>query len=259
MATSTTARPRSAPPLRVRSEIRHRRQLLLPWLDAEGQARIDDATVVIARVGGLGGPLVQSLVVAGVGRIRFFHEGDLLDEDLHRMILMRPDGVGRPRAPQAEATIHAMAGAGCEAVGSSERITPALAAELMRSADIAIGAAPTYEERLILGDAARAAGKPFVDAAMYDDEAHLLCVHPEAGACLRCLVPDPPTWRPDFPVLGAVSATIGNLAAYHVLRILAGVEDVPWGELVHLDLARMSLLRTGVPRRPGCPTCASVA
>jgi molybdopterin/thiamine biosynthesis adenylyltransferase len=245
-------------PPRAAAGSRHRRQLLLPWLDRPGQERIDRATVLIARVGGLGGPLVQSLVVAGVGRILFYHEGELLDEDLHRMVLMDPDGVGRPRAPQAEATIRTLAGAGCEAVGRDARITPADAARLMATADLAIGAAPTYEERLILNDAARAAGKPFVDAAMYDDEAHLLCVHPRRGACLRCLVPEPPAWRSDFPVLGAVSATIGNLAAYHVIRILAGVRDVPWGELLHLDLEQSTLTRTAVPRRPECPACASV-
>ena len=234
---------------------RHRRQQLLGWLDESAQHRLYDATVLIARVGGLGGPLTQSLAMAGVGRIIFFHDGELLDEDLHRMVLMHPDGVGRPRAPQAESTLRRLGRPGIQVQGINARIRPEDAARWMREADLAIGAAPTYEERLILNDAAIAAGKPFVDAAMYDDEATLLCVHPDRGACLRCLVPEPPPWRADFPVLAAVSAAIGSIAAYHCSRILAGAEPVPWGTWIHLDLERMTMKTAQLQERGGCPTC----
>lgn len=234
---------------------RHRRQKLLAWLGEEEQARIAGATVLIARVGGLGGPLTQSLAMAGVGRIVFFHEGNLLDEDLHRMVLMDPEGVGKPRAPQAVRALRRLGRPGFQVQGFDARIRPEDAAHWMREADLAIGAAPTYEERLILGDAAFAAGKPFVDAAMYDDEATLLCIRP-GGPCLRCLLPEPPAWRADFPVIAAVSAAIGNLAAYHCLRIVAGAADpVPWGKLLHLDVATMTMRNVRLSSRPGCPTC----
>ncbi|MEZ5066236.1 MAG: ThiF family adenylyltransferase [bacterium] len=236
---------------------RHRRQMLLPWLDAEGQRRIREATVLITRVGGLGGPLAQSLAVAGVGRIVLFHEGALLDEDLHRMVLMHPERVGEPRGSQAAETLRRLGAPHLEVCGFDHRITEAEAARWMRESDLAIGAAPTYEERLLLNDAALAAGKPFVDAAMYDDETHVLCVDPGKSGCLRCLVPEPPPWRADFPVLAAVSAMVGNLAASLALRILAGAGAIPWGELVHFDAARIELTRVRVPRSAGCPACAA--
>lgn len=238
---------------------RHRRQKLLPWLDDEAQQRLYSSTVLVSRVGGLGGPLAQSLAVAGVGRIVLFHESALLDEDLHRMVLMDPDGVGEPRAPQAVETLYRLGRPGFEAVGFDERVTPVSAARWMRECDVAIGAAPTYEERLTLNDAALSAGKPFVDAAMYGDETHVLCVKPGTGACLRCLVPEPPPWRADFPVLGAVSAMIGNLAASLVVRILAGAGPIPWGEFIHFDAERITLTKAEVPRRDDCAACAAVS
>jgi molybdopterin-synthase adenylyltransferase len=255
------SRPRRSPDIGTHgstaaSTNRHRRQELLGWLGETGQRKLSRSTVLITRVGGLGGPLAQSLALAGVGRIVLFHEGFLIEEDLHRMMLMDPGGVGMPRAPQARASLERMAAPGACIEAYRERITPGEARRWMPSVDLAIGAAPTYEERLLLGDAAREHGKPFVDAAMYDDEAQLLCVHPTDGPCLRCLVPEPPRWREDFPVLAAVSATIGNLAAYHCVRILAGAEPVPWGELVHLDMEQMALKKTRLSRRPGCPSCA---
>lgn len=236
---------------------RHRRQKLLSWLGEAGQERLARSSVLITRVGGLGGPLAQGLVLAGVGRIVFFHEGELLNEDLHRMVLMDPGGVGRPRAPQAEASLRRLA-ADAEVRGIARRLTAPDAAAWMSECDLAVGAAPTYEERLVLNDAAVAAGKPYVDAAMCGDEAHLFCVRPGETACLRCLIPMPPPWDPDFPVLGAVSAMIGSLAAAVCVRILAGADGVPWGEFVHVDLERFAMRRAPVERRPACAACGSV-
>ena len=233
---------------------RHRRQELLSWIDGDRQRRIAGSTVLVSRVGGLGGPLAQSLAVAGVGRIVFFHEGEVLEEDLHRMILMEPDGVGGLRAPQAERSLRRLGRPGVEVIGFDHRITRKEADRWMREADLAVGAAPTFEERLILNDAALAAGKPFVDAAMYADETHVLCVRP-GGSCLRCLVPSSPPWRHDFPVLAAVSAMVGNLAAALSIRILAGADGVPWSELLYFDAERIELTKTVVPPRPECPAC----
>jgi molybdopterin/thiamine biosynthesis adenylyltransferase len=196
--------------------------------------------------------------MAGVGRVVFFHEGLLGEEDLNRMVLMDPEAVEAPRAPQAAAALERRGRPEFRVVSFARRVTRDDADHWMRTCDVAIGAAPTYEERLVLNDAAAAAGKPYVDAAMYGDEGHVLCVLPGRSACLRCLLPEVPPWRDDFPVLGAVSAAIGNLAAVFTTRILAEAPDVPWGELIHVDFAGVALTRTRVPRRPDCAACASL-
>jgi adenylyltransferase/sulfurtransferase len=252
---------RAAAPRDARSadRDRYRRQKLLPWLGDTGQARLERAGVLVTRVGGLGGPVVQSLALAGIRRLVFYHPGVLLEEDLHRMVLMMPGRIGEARAPQAEASIRRLRG-DLDVRGFDRIITPDEAARWMHELDLAIGAAPTFEERLVLHDAALAAGKPYVDAAMHADEVQVLCVRP-GGPCLRCLLPEPPPWNDDFPVLGAVSALAGNLAAALAVRILAGrtagaaAGGVPWGEVLHLDVQALALRRIPLARRAGCLAC----
>ena len=140
---------------------RYRRQMLLAWLGEEGQTRLARSSVLLTRAGGLGGPLALSLAAAGVGRIIVFHEGRLLEEDLHRMILMDPERVGEARAPQIEAALRRLR-PGSDVRAFPERLTAAEAARWMRECDLAIGAAPTFDERLMLNDAAVAAGTPVV-------------------------------------------------------------------------------------------------
>lgn len=232
---------------------RFRRQKLLAWLGEEGQLRLGRAGVLIARSGGLGGPLLQSLALGGLGRAVFFHPGALREEDLHRMVLAVGGPVGESRVRYIEAALRRL-GPQLDVRGFDAAISPHAAARWMRELDLAIGAAPTFEERLVLNDAACGAGKPMLDAAMHGDELQILCVRPQ-GPCLRCLVPEPPPWDDDFPVFAAVSAVAGNLAALLAARILTGRGEVPWGELLHLDLESFTLRRIPIARRRGCPVC----
>ncbi|MBK8229742.1 MAG: HesA/MoeB/ThiF family protein [Candidatus Eisenbacteria bacterium] len=237
-----------------RGRDRFHRQKLNSWIGEVGQERLAGASVLITRVGGLGGPLAQSLVLAGVGRLVIHHEGTLDPEDTHRMVLMDPGRVGEPRAPQAAESLRRI-NPDLRLEYSEARITPDSARAALGTCDLAIGAAPTFEERLTLNSAARATGKPYLDAAMCGDEGQVMLVHPTEGACLECLLAEPPPWPVDFPVVAPVSATIGNLAAWIALRVLTTAADLPWGRYIHFDFPRLALTHYTVPRRTNCGTC----
>ena len=51
----------------------------------------------------------------------------------------------------------------------------------------------------------------------------LTAVRPGHSACLACLYPEEPLhWKREFPVFGAVSGTVGCLAAMEAIKVLAG-------------------------------------
>lgn len=240
-----------------RTADRYRRQRLMAGFGPEEQARLGRAAVLISRTGGLGGPTALSLAAAGVGRLVLHHEGVLEPEDLNRMILMEEAGLGCARAAQAEAALRRF-NPEVQVVARGSRITPAEAAAWLETVDLAIGAAPTLEERFILNAACVQARKPYIDAAVCGEQGQILAVRPGASACLRCLSPEDPPWDADFPVLGALSAVVGNLAALLAIRALTGWGSVPWGAYLHIDLASLDLRPIAVPRRPGCPVCGDL-
>ena len=65
-------------------------------------------TVMISRVGGLGGLVAYELAAAGVGRLVLAHGGNLKPSDLNRQLLMRHDALGQARIGTAVETLKAL-------------------------------------------------------------------------------------------------------------------------------------------------------
>src|SRR5688572_30455488 len=80
-------------------------QTWVPDFGEAGQERLKAASVLVSRVGGVGGNVALQLAAAGVGRLVLAHAGNLRPADLNRQILMSDAGLGAPRAEQAAARL----------------------------------------------------------------------------------------------------------------------------------------------------------
>jgi len=230
-------------------------QLGMTDLGLEGQRRLKRASVLVSRIGGVGGAAALYLAAAGVGRLVLAHAGPIRHADLNRQILMSTPALGRPRV---EAAAERLAALNPHVVVETvaENVSEANAARLVAGATAVVSAAPLFSERLALNAATVRAGIPLVDAAMYDTEVRLFTVVP-GGACLACLCPEPPPqWRREFPVLGAVSGVAGALAAVEVVRLLTGAAPAAAGRLVVLDVATLTSRQFVIPAAPACGVCA---
>ncbi len=230
-------------------------QLSVDGFGEEGQEALKSASVLITRVGGVGGAAAYSLAAAGVGRIVLAHKGDVRPNDLNRQLLMTADWVGRPRVESASRRLKEL-NPRLEVEVVNENVTEENAKRLVASADLIVDAAPLFGERFLLNREAVARRKPMVDSAMYELEAQLTTIVPGKTPCLACLYPgDPPGWRRQFPVFGAVAATIGSLAAVEAIKVLSGLGEPLLGRLLVADLRDMSFRTVKLKRNPRCAVC----
>jgi len=206
-------------------------------------------------VGGVGGAVAQQLAAAGVGRLVLAHAGAIRPSDLNRQTLMTHAGVGRPRVEVAAESLRRL-NPRCDVVTLDENIGDHNAGHLMDLVDVAVSCAPRFGERLAMNRSAVRQGKPLVDCAMYEMEGQVLTVLPGASACLACLYPEePPHWRREFPVFGAVAGVVGCLGAVEVIKLLAGLGEPLAGRLLLMDLGSMAFRRVAAARDPACPAC----
>ncbi len=231
-------------------------QMWVPGMGEEGQRRLKGASVLISRVGGLGGLVALELAAAGVGRLVLAHGGHLKLADLNRQLLQTRSHVGEVRMDSIVRRLQEL-NPDCEVIGIAENASPDNADELVEQADIVVDAAPLFQERLALNAAAFRAEKPMVECAMHNLEASVTTFIPGRTGCLACYVPEvPSTWTRQFPVFGAVSGTAACLGAMEVIKLITGLGEPLAGEMLCMDLARMSFRRVKLPRRDDCAVCA---
>ena len=213
--------------------------------------------MLVTRIGGVGGAAAYALAAAGIGKLVIAHEGNVRANDLNRQLLMTADWVGKPRVASAARRLREL-NPRLEVEAVPENVSEANAERLVRGVDLVIDAAPLFRERFLLNREAVRQGKPMVDSAMYDLEAQLMTVVPGKGPCLACLTPaDPPGWKRQFPVFGAVAGAIGNLAAVEAIKVLAGLGEPLVGRLLVADLRDMSFRTVRIGRNPRCAVCTT--
>ena len=220
-----------------------------------GQRRLKGASVLISRVGGLGGMVAFELAAAGVGRLILAHGGDLRPDDLNRQLLMTHAPIGRPQIDSAVERLKAF-NPRIEIVAVASNINAENADRLVGMADVVVDCAPLFAERYLLNREAMKQRRPMVEAAVHDLEFHLTTLIPGETACLRCLYPEPnPAWTRRFPVLGAVPGVAGSLAALEVIKLIAGFGQTLRGWLLTVDLGSFHVKKLRLHRIADCPDC----
>ena len=230
-------------------------QLWVPEFGAAGQEALKGASVLISRCGGLGSVVAYELAAAGVGRLVLAHGGKIKPSDLNRQLLMTYAGIGKPRVESAARRLRELnPRLEIEAIG--ENMSAENARQIVQRVDLIVDCAPLFSERYAMNHEAVRQDKPLIECAMYDLEAQLTTILPGQTPCLACLYPhDPPAWKREFPVFGAVSGMVGCLGAMEAIKVIAGFGQPLAGELLTCDLRGMTFRKRRIQRNPDCPVC----
>ena len=239
---------------------KYKRQIMIPGFGPEAQEKLRAASALVTRVGGLGGTVAWWLAAAGIGKLVTGHGGKVTPSNLNRQTLMRGDGVGQPRAPQAQETLLRF-NPDLEVVAYAADANESNVADWVGQVDIVCDSSPDFGERLLLNRECWRQGKPMVDSGMNGMEAQLTTIVPPETPCLQCLVPEVPDWwdPQGFGVLGALPGALGGLAALEVIKVLTGYGEPLKGKLLVFDGEDLTFSKYTIHRRPDCPVCGPVS
>jgi molybdopterin/thiamine biosynthesis adenylyltransferase len=122
-----------------------------------------------------------------------------------------------------------------------------------------VDCAPLFPERYLMNRESVRQRKTLVECAVYELEAQITSVLPGRTPCLACLHPDnPPAWKRQFPIFGAVAGTAGCLGAMEAIKLIAELGQPLAGEMLTFDLRDMIFRKRTLRRRPDCPVCAGL-
>lgn len=220
---------------------RYARQTILGEVGPDGQARLSAASVLVVGAGGLGCPVLQYLVGAGVGRIILVDHDTVEVTNLHRQPLYRMSDIGRPKV---EAARDALQGFNPEVrlEGHAERLTPQNAGAFVEAADLVIDAADSFAVTYMLSDLCLAAAKPLISASVIGLTGYVgaFC---GGGPSYRAVFPDVSIdggTCDTVGVLGSAVAVLGSLQAHLALHLLLGLEPSAIGRVMTFDAKRLA-------------------
>jgi len=232
-------------------------QMTVPGFGKEGQEKLRNASVMISRCGGLGSVVAYELAAAGVGKMVLAHGGNVKHSDLNRQLLMTHDWLGKPRIESVERRLKEL-NPRLEIVAVDENVTDDNVADLVGQSDLVIDCAPLFQERYAMNRESIKQNKPMVECAMYEMQAQITTINPRKSACLACLYPDfPDEWKREFPVFGAVSGTLGCIAAMEAVKVISGLGDPLYNKLLTFDLRDVSFMKASIKRNENCPICGN--
>jgi adenylyltransferase/sulfurtransferase len=244
---------------------RYRKQTLFRGLGEAGQARLEQARVVVIGCGALGTVISQSLVRAGVGFVRIV-DRDFVDlSNLQRQVLFDEADVAA-RLPKAIAAQRKL-----EQINSEVTIEaviadagPANIRELVQDCELILDGTDNFEIRYLLNDASLEWGIPWINGGCIGSHGQVFPIFPGVSPCLRCLMPEIPEASgmetcDTAGVLGPAVQVVASLQATEALKILSGQPELVEPALTIIDVWEGSFRRLQLNAsdlRPHCPACS---
>lgn len=236
---------------------RYSRQIRIEGFGLESQRRLKAATVMISRVGGVGGTVAMHLARAGIGRLIIVHGGHIVPEYLNRMQLALPEDLDRPCTEVFVEKLKAI-NPDLDIIAVPENVSEDNVAQLVSKANLVVDGAPLFEERYLMNQAAVRQGKPLVMGAMYSTEGYVTTIVPGETPCLACIYPKKPDYWTNikvFPAIGPGPVIVGSMAAMEAIKVLTGFGQPLKNVLWFFDLETNIVRRLRTDRRSDCPVC----
>lgn len=239
---------------------RYARHIVLREIGGSGQVRLKSAHVVVIGAGGIGSPALQYLAAAGVGRLTVIDDDQVDLSNLQRQTLFGDADISVPKVDAAARALHRL-NRHVAVMPVNARIDAANAPTLLADADVILDGCDNFATRLAVSDAARASRIPLVSAAVGQFEGQLAVFRGwEADKpCYRCLVGGNPDRAEascaEAGVIGALTGTIGSLAALEVIRALVPFGSDPAGKLLIADTLDWRFRTLVLAKDPAC-SCA---
>jgi adenylyltransferase/sulfurtransferase len=214
---------------------RYERQIALPEIGISGQQKLAEARVLIIGVGGLGCPVLQNLVGAGVGKIGIV-DGDIVEEtNLHRQYLYSLNDCGKKKVVVA-CEVVAKQNAEVEVIPCPDYFTKQNCFEIVSDYQIIVDCTDNIATRYLINDVALQQGIPMVYASVHKFEGQLSVFNYKNGPTYRCLFPENERLEAipncnDSGVLGVLPNVLGTMQANEVLKIILEIGEVLSGKL----------------------------
>ena len=228
--------------LSQREQRRYSKQILLTGIGTAGQEKIKKAKVLVVGAGGLGCPVLQYLVAAGIGKIGIVEFDTVNETNLQRQILYGSEDLGKLKAVIARNRLSQL-NSFTEIELFNIRLDSSNAVRIFKDFDIIVDATDNPETRYVISDTCAEFGKPMVHGAIYQYEAVVSVFNYAGGPDYRRFNPEKKdsVFKNPKPsevgIMGVLPGITGTLMSNEILKIITGNGSVLSGKVLLFNIS----------------------
>jgi molybdopterin/thiamine biosynthesis adenylyltransferase len=243
---------------------RYSRQMLFDRIGVDGQRRLAAGRVLLVGCGALGTVIANTLVRAGVGRLRICDRDYIEPNNLQRQVLFDEDDIAR-NLPKAVAAAEKLAAInrGVEIEAEVTDVHLDNLARLAAGHDLILDGTDNFETRYLINDFAIKTGVPWVYGAVISATGLVMPVIPGETACLRCVFESapPPEMSPTCDTAGVIGPAVNivaSLQCVEAMKLLMGRREEVSRSLTSVDVWSGRVIQLNVsPARGETPARAA--
>ncbi len=241
--------------------LRYSRQMMLPQIDAAGQLKLAEATVLVIGAGGLGSAAAIYLAAAGIGRM-ILVDFDTVDlSNLQRQILHQEKDIGRLKVDSAREHLHAL-NSDLQLTTIGQALGDEALAHQVATASVVVDASDNFATRFAINRACVTHKTPLITAAAIRFEAQISVFNPnnDLSPCYRCLYTNASAVEETCTANGVIApllGIVGSMQALEAMKVIMGIGQPLEGRLLLFDALAMEWQTARLPRDRHCPVCAS--
>jgi len=208
------------------------RQILLPEIGIEGQLKLFKSKILVIGMGGLGCPVAQTLVAAGVGTIGIVDYDSIELTNLHRQNLYHYTDVGKSKIEVAKLRLQKI-NSDVSIIAHNIKIYSENILQLIDNYDIIIDCTDNFNTKYCINDACYLTNKTLIygSVSQFSGQVAVFFIDDHDRINYRDLFPNQPSESEvcncnELGVLGASCQIIGNFQAIEAIKVILGNDNI---------------------------------
>jgi len=240
--------------------LRYSRQIMLPQVDAEGQQKLLDSSVLIVGAGGLGSPAALYLAAAGVGQLTIYDNDEVDLTNLQRQISHHTTDIGTEKVISTRNKLIAL-NPDINVTAVKQKLQGEQLEMEVNKADVVLDCSDNFATRFAVNAACVKHQTPLVSGAAIRFEGQLTVFTPGTNnsPCYNCLYSHDGEELQNCAtngVIAPITGIIGSIQALEAMKIIMAIGETLTGRLLLLDGLTMEWQTMRFRKNPDCPTCS---
>ena len=235
---------------------RYQKQIILPNFGENCQHKLNNSSIIIIGIGGIGCPTLMYLSSMGIGTIGILDYDRVDISNLHRQLIYTEESIGKSKTLSAKEFCEKR-NSNINIIEYDIKLTNDNTLEILKNYEIIIDCTDNIFTRQLINDACVILNKPYFFGSSIGTSGQVgIFNYNNTSPCLRCLYSNKINETCESTgVLGVIPGIIGNLLCLEVIKYICKYESKLTNKLLNYDIIQ-GFYSVTVPKNPKCLVCS---